>query len=216
MTQDSFKISLSQLVCTLSDAVDLVDPILNNHHKQVAYISYKIAKALNFSNEKLADIVIAGLLHDIGALSLGERIELLDFEEKKPYRHTISGYILLRDLEILKKASEIIKHHHLPWENGIGKMYKDDTVYLESHILYLADRIAVSVDKDAEILNQVKSILRKIKDQANSKFHPQFVDVFESLSETEAFWLDIASPDIDSRLEIIWDDFDKQLNLENY
>ncbi|HZK56880.1 MAG TPA: HD domain-containing phosphohydrolase [Clostridia bacterium] len=214
MIQDNFKISFSQLISALSEAVDLVCPVLNNHHKQVAYISYKIANALNFSNEKLADLMIAGLLHDTGALSLNERIELLDFEEKDAYRHTISGYILLEDLEIFKKAGEIIKHHHLPWANGAGTTYRGDSVHPESHILYLSDRIAVSIDKNTGILYQVKDILRKIKNQTDSRFHPRFVNIFEELSVTKTFWLDIVSPYIDDKLGEIWKNFDKQLDLE--
>ncbi|MDI9476980.1 MAG: HD-GYP domain-containing protein [Candidatus Alkaliphilus sp. MAG34] len=214
MIQNNFKISFSQLVSALSEAVDLVCPVLNNHHKQVAYISYRIAKALNFPNEKLADLVIAGLLHDTGALGLDERIDLLDFEEKDAYRHTINGYILLKDLEIFKKAGEIIKHHHLPWANGAGTIYRGDSVHPESHILYLSDRIAVSIDRNIGILYQVKDILRKIKNQANSRFHPQFVSIFEELGATKTFWLDVVSLYIDDKLGEIWKDFDKQLDLE--
>jgi len=44
MSNKDFKVPLLQLVSTISNAVDLVSPVLNNHHKQVAYISYKIAK----------------------------------------------------------------------------------------------------------------------------------------------------------------------------
>lgn len=214
MGQDDISVSLAQLACTLSDVVDLVSPVLNNHHKQVAYISYKIATELNLPKERLVDLVIAALLHDVGALSLSERIELLEFEEKNPYRHTISGYILLNDCEIFKNAGKIIKHHHLNWADGAGKTYKNDSVCPESHILHLADRIAVSIDKGAEILNQAGDIFGKIKKGVNSRFHPQFVDIFEELSGKEAFWLDLVSPDIDSRLETIWKGFDKQLNLE--
>ena len=213
MVQDSFSISFSQLVCALSDAVDLISSVLNNHHKQVAYISYRIAKALDLSSERIASLTTAALLHDVGALSLDERIELLDFEEENPYRHTISGYILLKDLEIFKRAGEIIKHHHLHWENGAGMVCKNDSVHLESHILHLSDRIAVSIDKEVDILVQAKYILGKIKNLSNSKFHPQFVDVFETLSETKSFWTDLASPNIDDRLETIRKDFDRQLNL---
>ncbi len=214
MKQTDFKVSFPQLVCTLSDAVDLVSPVLNNHHKQVAYISYKIAEVLGLSSEEKADLLAACLLHDIGAMSLNQRIELLEFEEKNPYAHTISGYILLKDLETFQKAGEIIKHHHLPWGYGEGVNYKGEQVHLESHIIYLADRIAVSIDKNKNILNQKKDILARIKAQAGSRFHPQFVEIFESISAVEAFWLDLVSPTIKNRLEAIWKDCKKELNLK--
>lgn len=214
MLKENFEVSFPQLVSALSDAVDLISPILNNHHKQVAYISYKIAKEINLPIENLNNLIIASLLHDIGALTLKDRIDVMEFEEKSPYFHTISGYILLKDLEIFKRSGEIIKHHHLAWENGKGKEFKGDTVHLESHILYLADRISVSINKKIEPLTQAKNIIRRIKNQSNKKFHPQFVETFEVLSKKEEFWLDLVSPSINDRLKIIWRDCNRQLNLK--
>lgn len=214
MEQNGFKVSLPQLVSTLSDAVDLICPVLNNHHKQVAYISYQIAKALNFSSERLADLLTAALLHDVGALSLNARLELLAFEERNPYAHTISGYVLLKDLDIFKKAAEIIKHHHLPWANGAGRTYNADPVHPESHILYLADRVSVSINTKTEVLNQAGDILNRIKRQAHARFHPQYIEVLETLAQAEAFWLNLVSPDIDKRLEMIWQNCSRQLDLE--
>ncbi len=210
----NFGISLTELVSTLSDAVDLISPVLNNHHKQVAYISYMLAKELGYSNNKLADLMMAALLHDIGALRLDERIELLEFEEKNPFRHTVSAYLLLKDVEIFKRAGEIIRFHHLDWDRGAGVEYKGDPVPLESHIIYVADRAAVSIAASAEILNQAPSIMGKIKMRSGSKFHPLFVETLESLAAREAFWLDLVSPDIGGRLKVLWSDFDKTLNLQ--
>ncbi len=44
--------------------------------------------------EKRSDLMTAALFYDIGALDLDVRIELLEFQEANPYRHTISGHIL--------------------------------------------------------------------------------------------------------------------------
>ena len=214
MDQNDLIIPFPQLVSTLSDAVDLISPVLNNHHKQVAYISHKIAREINLYGDGLADLITAALLHDIGALSLDERMDLLEFEEKNPYVHTTTGSMLLKDLEIFNRAGNIILHHHLPWRDGAGKEYKGEHVSLESHILYLADRIAVSIDSEKEILNQVEIITNRIKKQANSRFHPMFVDIFEKIGKKEAFWLDLVSPSIDARLDSAWQDCDRKLDLK--
>lgn len=213
MAKDDFQIPFRQLVSILSDAVDLISPALNNHHKQVAYIALQIGKALNLSSVRLTDLTMAALLHDIGALSLRERVELLEFEEKDPYRHTIAGYVLLKDQDLLRGAGEIIKHHHLAWRNGLGREYKGEAVPRESHILYLADRIAVSLRRDTAILNQVEAIGKKIKEQTPRRFCPQFVEVFAALAEREAFWLDLMSPDIEKRLTAGHRGPARQLNL---
>lgn len=214
MSNKDFKVPLLQLVSTISNAVDLVSPVLNNHHKQVAYISYKIARTMGFPDRRLNDLVIASLLHDIGALTLRDRIDVMEFEEKNPYSHTISGYVLLKDLEIFKRPAQIIKHHHLPWQGGKGKEFRGDTVLLESHILYLADRVSVSINHREHPLTQSMSISNLIKNQSNKKFHPDFVDAFGKVSIKEAFWLDLVSPSIDNRLEEIWNNCNIELNLQ--
>jgi len=62
------QIDICDVVTSLSEAVDLVDTRVNHHHKRVAYIAYKISEELGLSARELQEIVIAGQLHDIGAL----------------------------------------------------------------------------------------------------------------------------------------------------
>jgi len=49
-----------------------VSPALVDHHKQVAYIASCIGEELGLPLEKQKDLILAGALHDIGALSLAE------------------------------------------------------------------------------------------------------------------------------------------------
>ncbi|NLM04446.1 MAG: HD domain-containing protein [Clostridiales bacterium] len=214
MSKNEFKISLSQLILALSDAVDMISPVLNNHHKQVTYIAYNIAKQIKLPSEKMSDLIIASLIHDIGALSLQDRVDVMAFEENNPYYHTINGYILLHDLPNLERAAEIVKYHHVPWQDGGGKSFMGDTVHIESHILYLADRIAVSINRKDNILKQTDKIIKRIKSQSNLKFHPDLVKAFEDISKKDAFWLDIVSFCIDKKLNIIFNKYDQEVNLE--
>ncbi|MCM8763777.1 MAG: hypothetical protein NC830_00190 [Candidatus Omnitrophica bacterium] len=48
-------------------------------------------------------MVLAGLLHDTGALSLKERLDILQFEIENPYKHAELGYLLLKDFELFSK-----------------------------------------------------------------------------------------------------------------
>lgn len=69
-----------------------------------------------------------------------------------------------------------------------------------SHILHLADRIDVLINKQQEILGQVKGIVERIKEFSGKMFMPELVDAFMSLASKEYFWLSIVSPSIDSIL----------------
>ena len=89
------QIPLFDLIMCLSDAVDLVSPAVADHHKQVAYIAYSIGAELDLPMKERNELVLAGSLHDIGALSLKERIDLLQFEFENPHLHAGVGYFLL-------------------------------------------------------------------------------------------------------------------------
>jgi HD-GYP domain-containing protein (c-di-GMP phosphodiesterase class II) len=190
------QIPLFDLVACLSDAVDLVSPALVDHHKQVAYIASCIGEELGFPLEKQKDLILTGALHDIGALSLAERIETLSFDFESATQHSGLGGGLLALFEPLAPLAPIINFHHTFWNNGKGSQEAGQPVPLESHIIHLADRIAVLIDTKNEVLGQVKGICEKTREQSGKMFKPELVDAFMSLSQKEYFWLDIKSSTI--------------------
>ena len=213
------QIPLFDLIMCLSDAIDLVSPAVANHHKQVAYIAYSIGAELNLPMEQRNDLVLAGSLHDIGALSLKDRIDTLEFEFKNPHLHAEVGYFLLNLFEPLSSLATLVRFHHVPWSKGSGSEFKGKQVPMGSHVLHLADRVAVLINKQKEILGQTKGVCERIQENSGKMFMPELVDVFSSLSAKEYFWLDAASPSIGSilsrrvRLETIELDIEGLLSL---
>ena len=187
-------VSLFDLAMSLSEAIDLVSPDVANHHAQVAYMAYHIGAQLDLSPEQKNDLMLAGMLHDVGALSLRERVSILQFEESERfYQHAELSYLLLRIFQPLLGAATLIRFHHLPWNNGGGSSFKGLPVPIGSHILHLADRVYPLIDKQKEILGQRRAICEKIKESSGSIFMPELVDVFCGLSAEESFWFDTVS-----------------------
>ena len=62
------------LVASLSVATDLIDLNINDHGKRVAFISLNIANELGLNPSDKYTIIITGLLHDIGAFSLLDKL----------------------------------------------------------------------------------------------------------------------------------------------
>lgn len=87
-------IPLFELVLCLAETVDLISQDLADHHKRVAYISFSIAREMGLTIEEQNNLVLAGLLHDSGGLSVKERLEALLFEAERPYQHAELGYRL--------------------------------------------------------------------------------------------------------------------------
>jgi HD-GYP domain-containing protein (c-di-GMP phosphodiesterase class II) len=187
------QIPLFDLATSFSSAMDLISPRVANHHKQVAYIAYQIASELAMPMQRRKDLILSGALHDIGALSFQERIDTLEFEIDNPHKHAQTGYRLLRMFEPFKPIAAIIRFHHIPWANGAGREAHNEEVPTESHIIHLADRIAVLIDPQKEVFSQVASIVETIESRKGDMFEPQLVECFKRVSEKEFFWLDIAS-----------------------
>jgi len=190
------RITLFDLIICLSDAMDLVSPALVNHHKEVAYLATRIGGEMGLSDDDQTDLVLAGALHDIGALSLSERLSSLEFEIQEPVLHSGKGAALLSTFAPLSHLAPMVLHHHRLWDEGRGSESEGPGVALNSQILHCADRIAVLMNKSQDILGQSARIVASIRALSGASFHPDVVNAFANLAEREYFWLDAMSPTI--------------------
>lgn len=196
--QRQITVNLGNLVLSLSDAMDLADPSLIQHQQRTAFVVWEMGKAAGFPNERLENIFIAALLHDIGAFSLEEKISLRKFEIKNVENHCIRGDILFSNIAWLKDSSKIIRFHHKEWQHW--KESIDNPLVFESQLLSLADNIERKIRRDIYILHQHEDIILEIRSLSGSLFHSRVVDLFLTISNREEFWLDLVSPRLYSLL----------------
>jgi len=190
---DKLMININEMLESISNAQDLVSPRLSNHHQQVAYLAFRLAEHIGLPFEQQKDVYLAGLLHDIGALSTPERLELLESEPVNVHYHGFSGAKLLEGFMPLKEPAYIIKYHHLPWNHGEGRAFNDEEVSIASHIIHLADRTCASIRSGENVIVQKNRILPAIRKQAGAKFEPDLVDALCELCSIESIWLDLVS-----------------------
>ena len=181
-------IPLANLVLAIAGTIDLVSAKVANHHTRVAYIASEIASELGLTAEQRIEVVQAAALHDVGALSLKDKLDLMEFEARAPETHQAAGYLLLSTLTQFRHLAGIVLYHHSRWDAG-----PQGAVPIESRILHVADRIAVLIPEDPNILAEVPDIQMKIREGSGSLFMPDIVEAFMNLSAKEAFWLDAVS-----------------------
>lgn len=206
-------IDLIKIVKGISECVDLVNSIFSKHHSMVACIALNIAEEMNLSLGEKRDILIASLLHDVSAMSIKERLKYLkfeaDFEVVDTYGHAEIGYRLFRDFEPFLNPALFIKYHHT--------YYKDiekDKIPIGAHILHLADRVAISVRRDDNILSQSQDIRKKVYAQKNIMFNPDVVEAFLDASKKDSFWFDTVYMPLDALIEENSLDKGIDMNLE--
>jgi len=192
------------LVLSISEATDLVDRELNSHNKRVAFTSLNIADSMGLPTNHRYNLIIAGLLHDIGSFSLMERHETLSYDyQPKHYtnNHSYIGYMLLKDFDSLLEIAPIIKYHHHPWKD-IKNMELPETIKLFTQIIQIADRLDVLIDKNKEVLGQVNDICQIIKNDSGVKYKPDIAEEIINLKNKEYFWLDaVSQPEISTFME---------------
>ncbi len=186
-------VTLWDLVGPLARTFDLMSPALAEHSLRVAYLALRLAEEMELDADARREVCLAGALHDIGAFSLDERLDLLAFEETRPMQHAEAGYLLLREFAPFREVAGMVRCHHLAWNHGAGETHEGRPVPRGSHLLHLADRVAVLVTPDARVLGQVPQIRATISGRSGNVFVPEMVDAFLKLAQRDYVWLEIAS-----------------------
>lgn len=209
--ENDIRVSLFDMIFCLSNAVDLIDHALNDHHLRTAYITSAIAEKLGLSEEDRNTAVAAAALHDIGAVSLKEKLAALDFDAQNMNVHAEAGCRLLKTHPDFSGIAEIVRYHHTPWDDGRGAELNGNPVPVASHVIHLADRIAILVKDRVRILDLSAKVRDKIRELSNRMFKPDVVDAFDTAADSERFWLDAVNPSVG---RILADQFAKSPALD--
>ena len=66
-------VNLGNLLLSLSEMVDLANPLIVQHQQRTAFIAWEIAKTAGLCDDIIENIFMSALLHDIGAISVEEK-----------------------------------------------------------------------------------------------------------------------------------------------
>ncbi len=189
----SLKISLYEILLSLANAQDLALPEITLHHQQVADLSLRLAREAGLPLADQKDIYMAALVHDIGALSMRERFELIEGTAFNMHTHAVRGAKLLESFPPLRRVASLVRYHHTYWNNGAGAKDKGCPIEVGSHLIHLADRICIKLKPTKNILSQVPDILAFLNEQKGTMFMPELVDLVADAGRKEDFWLDITN-----------------------
>jgi len=121
------------------------DPELALHSKRVACYASEIAKLLGH-DDKFKKLFMAGLLHDLGFLSLDINFSegTLDLTQEKTIKlfqsHVTESERLLSNLTSDKELLETIRHHHEKFDGGgYPDQLQGENIPLTARILAVAD-----------------------------------------------------------------------------
>jgi len=180
------------LLDTLAEVVDLRDPDVLGHSKQVAQYAVMIARKLALPPKQIELVRKAGLLHDIGKLGIAETIlfkpELLTPDEYGVVKeHVILGANLLQTCGSLAHLIPIIRHHHEYYNgNGYPDRLVGNNIPLEARIIAVADAIeAMASDRPYRIGLSHIEIMEELKRNSGTQFDPMVVNAFLEIAQID-------------------------------
>ena len=179
-------------VRVLGAAIEARDQYTLGHSTRVAEYAVALARELGLSAEKVEEIEIACLFHDVGKIKIPDailhktgRLDPAEFKEMR--RHPEYGAEILSKARSLYKYLPAVRHHH-EWYDGSG--YPDglsrDTIPEEAAIISLADAYdAMTSNRPYREALSKKRALDIIRESAGKQFHPEFARVFLELNEKQ-------------------------------
>ncbi len=196
----NYQFDLKELLLSISDVMDLADPTLMKHQQKTTYIAVKMAEIADLNYYDVERLFLAGILHDIGALTVNEKVDLHEFKDIDIRRHCALGYKLYEGVSWLKPSAAIVLNHHRPWSSFEGDIKQADNVLAQ--ILQLADLVERMLHKDQFILLQKNSIREYVQQLSPNEIHPVVIDLYLKASQSDAFWLELDSNNLQILLNL--------------
>jgi HD-GYP domain-containing protein (c-di-GMP phosphodiesterase class II) len=161
------------------------DPRLRRHGIRTSQYAVMLGEAYGLSPGKLRDLHFAGLLHDIGQLTLPEALRckegpLTSEEYVQVQCHPRAGAELLVSFAFLQRAALWIAHHHERWD-GTGYPYglRGRFIPLGARMLAVADTFDAIVASDSRQRERATdAALRILEVVAGSQLDPDLVNSF--------------------------------------
>lgn len=172
----------------VAHAFDLKDAYTGRHARDASDIAVRIARAMRLSEPEVRKIKFAGMLHDIGKIGVSGKIIRKPFslnvaEMAEMRRHPVIGAEIMRPVELLAEASEIVMHHH---EHFDGSGYPDglrgEQIPVGSRIVLVADAFnAITTDRPYQKARSKAEALKVLRSHAGTQFDPQVVKALEGV-----------------------------------
>jgi diguanylate cyclase (GGDEF)-like protein/PAS domain S-box-containing protein len=155
------------------------------HSKRVSEICEALAVRMNFDKDKVNQIKIAGLMHDIGKMGIDENIlnkpqKLNDEERKEVKRHPEIGYRILSSSNDFSEIAEYVLKHHERWDGkGYPGGFKGEEISIQARIIAIADAYdAMTSDRPYRKGLRVEEALTELKRCSGTQFDADLVDIF--------------------------------------
>ena len=174
----------------LAEALEAKDAYTNGHTRRVTEVTAALAREKGLSEEEVAKIRLAGLLHDIGKIGVPEEIlqkpsRLTADEFEQISQHSVIGERILRPLIRDREILAMVRHHHERFAGGgYPEGISGEEIPLGSRLMAVADAYdAMTSNRPYRKALSPEEARRQLLQNRGIQFDPEAVDLFIQAEE---------------------------------
>lgn len=174
----------------LGNALDLRDAETEGHSKRVTAYTLALARAIGISSPETRGIARGAFLHDIGKMAIPDGIllkpgKLDDAEMAQMRTHSDLGYNMLRRIDYLDDAAEIVWTHHERFDGkGYPRGLGETEIPLGSRLFAVADTLdAMTSDRPYRRACTFEQARVEILRCSGSQFDPAVTSLYARMPD---------------------------------
>jgi HD-GYP domain-containing protein (c-di-GMP phosphodiesterase class II) len=183
----------NSVVCAFNQMLDLKDINTGVHSTRLAEWALRMARKMEIPEERLYQVEVAALLHDVGKIGVPDAIlkkpgTLTPEERALINRHPEYSWSILRLFPGLEEASLYALHHHESVDGtGYPAGLKGNDIPLVSRIICVIDAFDAMISNRCyrQGLSHTEAIAR-LQRSSGTQFDPTILQAFIPIAEQEA------------------------------
>jgi ribonuclease P protein subunit RPR2 len=184
--------SYTLTVRALASAVEARDAYTGRHAERVAAYGLAIADVYGLRLDDQPQVEFGFLLHDVGKVAVPDAIlfkpgPLTAAERLVMQQHPVTGTEIVRDIEFLGAAREVIRSHHERWD---GTGYPDglaaQAIPVAARLFAVADVLdALTTRRPYREPSSISEARAIIDAASGTQFDPEVLVAFRALPDTD-------------------------------
>jgi putative nucleotidyltransferase with HDIG domain len=189
--------ALDGIVRATALTVEMRDPYTAGHQKRVADLACAIAGECGLSDDQIEGIRMAGIIHDLGKISVPAEIlskpsRLTQNEFNLIKEHPEVGYDILKELDFPWPIAKMVLQHHEKCDgSGYPRGLSGDEILVESRIIAVADVVeAMASHRPYRPGKGIKKALAEIVNHKGTHYDPEAVEACVKIFKEKTFTMD--------------------------
>jgi PAS domain S-box-containing protein/putative nucleotidyltransferase with HDIG domain len=194
---EQLKQNFNGITEAIASTIEMRDPYTAGHQVRVAHLAQAIAREMELGEEQVHNIYTAGLIHDIGKISVPAEIlskpgKLSAIEFSLIKNHPQAGYDILKNIDFpFPLARWVLEHHERLDGSGYPQGLLGKDIDIEVRILAVADVVeAMASHRPYRAALGIDKALEEISLNKSKVYDPNVVDTCHKLFYEKGFRLE--------------------------